>query len=301
MQEEIERLKQIIAHQNSIDRSGYGDVIERLIEVETVVLQEVPVEKVVEVETILLHETPAEQIVKEKVVEKVIHVEHIVTRDFPVEKIVEVEKVVFGDVHIARKKEVPESVNLTLDFDYPMIMKQGSAKFIGELKRDLANALHVPSERIDVTNLSPGSVKATITFYDSGSGPTPLMLIRELHMQIMDTSSTLMRGKITSKIQKIQGIVRAESLVASSSRHSEVDETFAEELDSILTMHKVSTNDQPQVDHSRIFPAHNLMDDRFHDRSRYFLFLINRTRKICYLEGAVQVIIQLSSTKPCYA
>jgi hypothetical protein len=254
LQEEIERLKQIIAQQNSLDRPGYGDVIEKLIEVETVVLQEVPVEKVVEVETILLHETPAEEIIKETVVEKIVHVEHVVTREVPVEKIVEVEKVVFGDVHIARKKEVPESVSMTFDFDYQTIMKQRPTKFIGDLKKDLAIALHVPSERIDVTNLSPESVNATITFYDSGSGPTPLMLIRDLHLQIMDRSSALMRGKITSKIQKIQGIVRAESLVASSSRHSEVDETFVEELDSILTMHKVSANDQMQTDRS---PAHD--------------------------------------------
>jgi hypothetical protein len=245
-------------------------------------LREVPVEKVVEVETILLHETPAEEIIQEKIVEKIIHVEHVITREVPVEKIVEVEKVVFGDVHIARKKEVPESVVVTLDFDYQTIMKQGHNKFISELKRDLAAALHIPSERIDVTNLSPGSVKATITFYDSGSGPTPLMLIRELHLQIMDRSSTLMRGKLTSKIQKVQAIVRAESLVATSSRHSEVDETFAEELDSILTMHKVSSTDQQQTDNTRILPAHDraLAESVIHDRSRWGCLSFNfRLRK----------------------
>jgi hypothetical protein len=132
----------------------------------------------------------------------------------------------------------PARVVMTLDHDYDDMCRRGKNRYTEELRADLAAALRIPQGRIEVLELSRGSVKATIALLcDSGSGPTPLELVRELQLQLTDPGSALKRGRVTSKALAIQSEALP-GLVAGSSRVSEVGEDFMEELDGILSAHE---------------------------------------------------------------
>ncbi len=126
----------------------------------------------------------------------------------------------------------PARVVMTLDHDYDDMCRRGKNRYTEELRADLAAALRIPQGRIEVLELSRGSVKATIALHDAGSGPALLALVRELQLQLTDPGSALKRGKVTSKALAIQSVTLP-GLVAGSSRVSEVGEDFMEELDSI--------------------------------------------------------------------
>ena len=118
---------------------------------------------------------------------------------------------------------------LTLDHDYDEVCRKGRNRYTQELQADLAVALRVPQGRIEVLELARGSVKATIALYDSGSGPAPLALVRELQRQLAEPGSALKQGRVSSMALAIQSL-SLPGLMAGSSRASEIGENFVEEL-----------------------------------------------------------------------
>ncbi len=127
----------------------------------------------------------------------------------------------------------PARVVMTLDHDYDEVYRHGKNRYSEELRSDLARALRIPHGRIEVLELSRGSVKATIALlHDSRSGPALLELVRELQRQLAEPSSVLRQGNVTSRVLSIQSIALP-GMIMGSSRVSEVGEDFVEEPGSI--------------------------------------------------------------------
>jgi hypothetical protein len=127
------------------------------------------------------------------------------------------------------------------------VLRHGALKFAADLQRDLAAALHVPVERIDVTSLtaaapaaaaaatgeggggsSVGAVRAGLTLLDDTAGQPPPMLLRELQLQLADPEGPMRRGRLSGRVRRIQA-VSARGGEVSSSRGSEAGDLMGGE------------------------------------------------------------------------
>ncbi|GMH96970.1 hypothetical protein TrVE_jg4540 [Triparma verrucosa] len=147
-----------------------------------------------------------------------------------------------------RAPEPPQQVVLSVDHSYDAVTssEEEKAKFEKQFKEDLAKSLGIPVSRINITNLSSGSV--IVKFKISGNGDedddddemVASELVAELQRQVEEPTSSLYQGSITSKAKNEVAVeVLPMPEETEEERKAKASKQFREMLRKGLTVGKV--------------------------------------------------------------
>ena len=102
----------------------------------------------------------------------------------------------------------PMDIQMRLDLDFSAAGPEGTplrAGFTQSLTQDLSNSTSVHSANFHILKMAPGSIILDIRIQSDpqGRGQVPLMVAKDLQMQVQDPTSPLLNGKLTSYAKSI--------------------------------------------------------------------------------------------------